>query len=71
MLAAYYSKGCNSEGLFSKLKIGGETDWKKYLNQYNIIYLDLQWCIESAGGPNEVVPYISKNVSKRQITRLG
>lgn len=64
MLAAYYSKGCNSEGLFSKLKIGGETDWKKYLNQYNIIYLDLQWCIESAGGPNEVVPYISKNVIK-------
>ena len=42
MLAAYYSKGCNSDELFSDLKISKSADYKKYLNQYNVIHIDIQ-----------------------------
>lgn len=42
MLVAYYSKGCNSEKMFSDLKIGQSADFKKHLNQYDVIHLDIQ-----------------------------
>ena len=35
MLAAYYSRGCNSETLFSPFEIAKDSGFKKYLNQYN------------------------------------
>ena len=62
MLVAYYSKGCNSEKMFSDLKIGQSADFKKHLNQYDVIHLDIQWCIEPAGGPEQLVSYISQEV---------
>ena len=34
MLAAYYSKGCNSEEMFSGLDISRKSDFKTHLNQY-------------------------------------
>ncbi len=42
MLVAYYSKGCDSKELFSKLKISKIPDFEKYLNKYNVIYIDIQ-----------------------------
>ena len=60
MLVAYYSKGCDSEAMFSNLKISKSIDFKKHLNQHNVIHFDIQWCIEPAGGPEHVVSYISK-----------
>ncbi len=62
MLVAYYSKGCNSEKMFSDLKIGQSADFKKHLNQYDVIHLDIQWCMEPAGGPEQLVSYISQEV---------
>lgn len=41
MLAAYYSKGCDSEKLFEALKIAKQKDYKKYLNQYDVIHVDM------------------------------
>ena len=60
MVAAYYSKGCNSEEMFSGLEISKAEDFKRHLNQYDVIHLDIQWCIEPAGGPEHVVSYISE-----------
>ena len=59
MLTAYYSKGCDSEQLFSGLAIGKSHDFKKHLNQYDVIHLDVQWCIEPAGGSEKVLSYIA------------
>ena len=64
MLTAYYSKGCDSENLFSKLAIGKCTDFKKHLNQYDVIHLDIQWCMNAAGGPEVVVSYITEQTIK-------
>lgn len=60
MLTAYYSRGCDSEAMFSGLEISKADDFKKHLNKYDVIHLDIQWCMGPAGGPGQVVQYISK-----------
>lgn len=60
MLTAYYSKGSNSEEMFSGLEISRSSDFHRHLNKYDVIHLDIQWCMEPAGGPEKVVPYISE-----------
>ena len=42
MLAAYYSCGCDSRDLFSGLKIAGTKTFPKYLNKYDVLYLNMQ-----------------------------
>ena len=61
MLTAYYSKGCNSEDMFSDLEISKSADYRKHLNQYDVIHLDIQWCMEPAGGAENVISYITEN----------
>ena len=41
MIAAYYSKGCDSKGIFDSLKIANEESYEKHLNKYNVIQIDL------------------------------
>ena len=60
MMTAYYSRGCDSEEMFSHLEISKSQDFKKHLNQYDVIHLDIQWCMEPAGGPDNVVSYITE-----------
>ena len=61
---AYYSRGCDSEKMFSHLEISKNDDFRKHLNQYDVIHLDTQWCMEPAGGPENVVSYVPQ---KRQL----
>lgn len=60
MLTAYYSRGCDSASMFSGLEVSKSADFKKHLNKYDVIHLDIQWCLEPAGGPDNVVSYISE-----------
>ncbi len=60
MLTAYYSKGCQSEEMFSGLEIGSAPDFRKHLNQYDVIHWDIQWCLEPAGAPERVAAYITE-----------
>lgn len=60
MLTAYYSKGCDSEKMFAGLAISKAENFKTHLNRYDVIHLDIQWCIEPAGSPEQVVSYISE-----------
>jgi len=41
MIAAYYSRGCDSTEIFNTFKISSDADYKKYLNKYNVIYIDM------------------------------
>lgn len=59
MLTAYYSRGCDSRAMFSDLSIGQNPDFEKHLNQYDVIHLDIQWCLEPAGGAGLVVSFIT------------
>lgn len=60
MLAAYYSKGCDSREMFSTLKISESIGFEKNINKYDVIHIDIQWCIEPAGGSENVVSYITE-----------
>lgn len=42
MLAAYYSKGCDSGELFAGKKVEKEESFQKHLNGHNVIRLDVQ-----------------------------
>ena len=41
MIDAYYSLGCDSSNLFDNTKIAANADYKKYMNKYNVIHLDV------------------------------
>lgn len=41
MIDAYYSLGCDSTSLFENTKIASDADYKKYMNKYNVIHLDI------------------------------
>ncbi len=41
MISAYYSKGCDSDSLFSRYKIAQTNDYREKLNQYNVIQIDM------------------------------
>lgn len=62
MLTAYYSKGCDSESLFAGFQIGNHADFKKHLNQYDVIHFDVQWCLAPAQSAEHVVSFIEKSV---------
>ena len=62
MLAAYYSKGAESEKMFSDLEIGQSEDFKKHLNKYDVIHIDVQWFLINCKDADNVVPYITKVV---------
>ena len=62
MLAAYYSKGTDSEKMFSGLAISRSIDFKKHLNQYDVIHIDIQWFLANCNDANKVVAFITKSV---------
>ena len=64
MLAAYYSKGCDSHELFADLAIGKSADYEKYLNQFDVIHVDVQWCLMMAKSAEATINFISKNILK-------
>ena len=41
MIDAYYSLGCDSTKLFENTRIAESSEFKKYLNKYNVIHLDI------------------------------
>ena len=59
MLTAYYSKGSDSEQMFSGLEISQSPDFKEHLNRYDVIHWDIQWCIGAANTGRYVFSYRS------------
>ncbi|MBO6214120.1 MAG: AAA family ATPase [Lachnospiraceae bacterium] len=41
MIAAYYCTGCDSSMLFDDLEIAKDESYRKYINKYNVLYLDI------------------------------
>jgi hypothetical protein len=62
MLVAYYSKGCDSEKMFSSMKIAEKEDFKKYLNKFDVIHIDIQWFLSNVQDADSVVDYITASV---------
>ena len=62
MLSAYYDKSCDSHNLFNGLSIAGDESYEKYINKYNVVYLDITSFIFAAKSPDEIVDLIQDSV---------
>ena len=40
MIGAFFSKGVESSDVFDRLQISADKDYRKHLNQHNVIYID-------------------------------
>ena len=61
MLAAYYSRGCDSRELFAGRKIESHPSYETHLNRYDAVFLNMQqFLIEAA--PGKVTEYLEQEV---------
>lgn len=63
MIAAYYSKGCDSKEIFDRLKISDDPDYEKYLNKYNVIKIDLNSEYQNIKDKNALITSIQDKVT--------
>lgn len=64
MLCAYYSKGYDSKELFQPYNISSSPTFEKYLHQYDVLHIDVQWCKDQVKDVNDIVNYIQKSCMK-------
>lgn len=64
MIDAYYSLGSESSGLFDDTKIAKSSDYKKHMNKYNVIHLDISsfWDFYKDNIVEKIVEYISDEI---------
>ena len=61
MIAAYYSKGCDSHEIFSSLKISKDPTFEENINRYTVIKLDMNDVVTNKGKLS-VSEYIDEKV---------
>lgn len=64
MLTAYYDRTCDSGKLFCDKKIVNYESYETHLNQYNVIYLNVQHFLRGAGEPENLVSYMEAEILK-------
>ena len=60
MIAAYYSKGCDSHELFEKLKISKAEGYEEKLNKYNVIKIDLNSEYQNSRNKDKMLTSLEK-----------
>lgn len=48
--------------MFSGFEIGKAADFKEHLNQYDVLHIDMQWCLTQAKKAEYVVTFLEKKV---------
>lgn len=66
MLCAYYDKTCDSSELFDDLAIAKDESYTKYLNKYDVIYLDMTNII-GATDKADLVSFIKRSVTQELV----
>ena len=62
MLAAYYCRTCDSRKLFQNLKITQDESFEKHLNQYDVLFLNMQSFLSQAEDAEHVTDYLQEVV---------
>lgn len=63
MICSYYARGIDSSPLFDDLKIASLDDYKKHLNQYDVIFINMTDEFNDAGcDVNKMISSITKSV---------
>ena len=66
MIDAYYSLGCDSTNLFEDTKIAASEDFKKYMNKYNVIHIDVSsfWYFYKDNIVEKIIEYICDDIKE-------
>ena len=70
MIAAYYSKGCDSRELFGQLEISKHPSYERYLNKLNVIQLDLNAWYNSHPDDENLIATIERAVVKEFVRQF-
>ncbi|MGN0438362.1 MAG: AAA family ATPase [Lachnospiraceae bacterium] len=64
MIDAYYSLGCDSSNLFDDTRISESSDYRKYMNQYNVIHIDVSsfWDSYKDNIVEKIIKYICDDI---------
>lgn len=62
MLAAYYSKGCDSKELFQEFKIAKSKQFEKHLNNYILIKLNIQEFLTNSKSMEEMLALLKRRI---------
>ena len=64
MLAAYYSKGCDSKELFHGLDVVKDKKYYEHLNKYNVIYINMQDFLSRSKDIDNMLQRLEKRLFK-------
>ncbi len=70
MLSAYYSRGCASADLFKGLQIEEDVTFHEHLNQYEVIFLNMQQFLIEAKA-EEMINYLEQEVLRELRKEYG
>lgn len=71
MLAAYYSRGAESDDIFKKYKIQSSSTYREHLNKYNVIFLNMQEFFGSSESVTQMLELIMNyDGLKDNVTKL-
>ncbi len=62
MLTAYYSRGCDSKEMFSRLKIAEAESFEKHLNRYNVIHINMVNFLSESYDIDEMIGFIEEDL---------
>lgn len=62
MLNAYYDRSCSSESLFEGLEISRQPDFKKHLNHFPVLYLDMTDFVTKYGDDNHLIDKMKQDI---------
>ncbi len=71
MLAAYYGKNCDSRQMFQNYKIAQDSTFKIHLNQYHVLFFEMQRFLTRAGKAANLVSYMEAEVLKELRNTFG
>lgn len=64
MLCAYYTRGCDSLKLFEDLDIAGDISFRKHLNKYDVLYLDITLFLSTIAQDEHLVDHMEVAIIK-------
>ena len=71
MLSAYYSKGYDSNDLFTPFQIASSPDFPNKLNRYNVIKIDMNSEYQNAQNKSTLIRRITVKIKRELITALS
>ena len=67
MLAAYYSRGCDSADLFAGLEIAEDVHYTDNMNRYNVLFLNMQEFLSRTDSMEKMLDLLKKRVIRDMI----